>query len=142
MNWNIVMHIASEPVGQDYLDHEAEDPTPSAGVSYYRLSILSADTLTERSEDFAVDLPEQADLSIEGDALPGRFTVEGNGTISDLHLLNDRGQFMAMELDYQGDRVRINAELLKPGRYYVKALLDGDPVLRLVVITPSGSVMG
>jgi hypothetical protein len=142
MNWKEVLEVPSANSELSYMEHEAIDPSPLSDISYYRLSLYRNGITSQLSDDFAMDLPKTEALAIEGGPVPGRFTVEGSGLISNVQLLNDRGQFVPMELDYQGDRVRVNAELLSAGRYYVKAVVDGKPALRLLVITPNGIIAG
>jgi hypothetical protein len=68
--------------------------------------------------------------------------VSSEGLITQLKVLNDRGQFMPMELDIRVDEVLVNIELLPPGNYYVQALVNGTPVLRPVTFTSSGAIIG
>ena len=56
--------------------------------------------------------------------------------------MNDRGQFIPLQLDIQSDEIRVNAELLTPGHYYVQALVNGSPVLRPVTFTGTSVIGG
>jgi hypothetical protein len=63
------------------------------------------------------------------------------GTLSDMAIMNNRGQFMTLELNMDGDRVSVNAELLENGTYYFQAMVDGIPVMRPIVIR-GGNIVG
>ena len=81
-------------------------------------------------------------LLIQNDRNPGRFNVQGAGTISDLQVLNNRGQFIPMDMNYSGNNVLVNAENLEPGTYFVQATVNGNPVLRTLIMTATGVIGG
>jgi hypothetical protein len=59
-----------------------------------------------------------------------------------MQLLNNRGQFIPMDLFLDGERVRVNAELLEPGTYYVQAVVNGKRTMRPVIIGNGGVIGG
>lgn len=118
------------------------DTHPFTDISYYRLLSLEGGVPTELSDVFAVAHQPMPQLNIYSQAEPGRFLVTSEGTITDLKLLNDRGQFIPLQLDIQSDEIRVNAELLTPGHYYVQALVNGSPVLRPVTFTGTSVIGG
>lgn len=128
--------------GNEYTPYEIVDKAAFNGASYYRLRTLENGARTELSDVYSVDHEPSEALLIHGDGAPGRFTVTANGTLSNVQLLNNRGQFVPMPLDYQDDRVRVNAELVEPGTYYVQAMVNGSPVLRPVIITSTMVIGG
>ncbi|MFT3884433.1 MAG: hypothetical protein QM724_03080 [Flavobacteriales bacterium] len=118
------------------------DPHPFEDVSYYRLLSLEGGESTELSDVFAVDHHRASALLIQNGTVPGRFVVTADGRLTDVKLLNDRGQFIPLPLDVQPGLVRVNAEQLAPGTYYVQAVVDGNPVLRSVLFTGSAVIGG
>ena len=117
------------------------DTHPFNEISYYRLLSLEGGVPTELSDVFAIAHQPVPQLNIHSQTEPGRFLVTSNGKITELRLLNDRGQFIPLQLDIQSDEIRVNAELLTPGHYYVQALVNGTPVLQPVTF-PGTSVIG
>ena len=141
MNWTATATEAGRGGSGDYLRYNSADPSPVNGLAYYRLQLLVDGHEETISDDFALERTAQQDLMIEGDLASRQFTVQGKGSISDLKVLNNRGQFLPMELDYQGDRVVVNGNTLEPGTYFVQAIVDGMPVLRQLNVTAT-SVLG
>jgi len=126
----------------DHTTYTAVDPHPFTAVSYYRLMALEDGVTREISEVFAVEHRPSTTLLIRPGDAPGRFVVMADGTLSDVHLLNDRGQFVTIPLDYRDEHVAMNAEQLTPGTYYVQAVVDGTPVMRPVVFTGTRIIGG
>lgn len=118
------------------------DTHPFNEISYYRLLSLEGGVPTELSDVFAIAHQPVPQLNIHSQTEPGRFLVTSNGTITELKLLNDRGQFIPLQLDIQSDEIRVNAELLTPGHYYVQALVNGTPVLQPVTFTGTSVIGG
>lgn len=142
MNWTATATEPAQAGLAEIRHYTVADPAPLNGVAYYRLKIVSLGTVTVLSDDFGVERLAKESLLIEGDRASRHFTVLGDGTISDLQLLNNRGQFLAMDLDYQGDRVVVNGDRLEPGTYFVRAMVDGQPVLRQLTVTPTAVLGG
>ena len=138
MNWRTAFVHDGEGAGYGFSAYEVMDMDPIAGISYYRLVASSDGHELEMSDEFAVEYAVAPELRIEGDNIPGRFSMHGSGPISGVQLLNNRGQFMPMELNYTDDGVFVRAENLEPGTYYVHATVNGKPMFRPVMITPSG----
>jgi hypothetical protein len=135
--------VGTPGTGRDgHTTYTIVDPHPFEEVSYYRLMSLEDGTATELSDVFAVDHHPQEALLIQNGKEPGRFVVTADGTLTDVKLLNDRGQFIQLPLDVQPDLVRVNAELLAPGTYYVQAVVNGNPVLRPVTFTGTSIIGG
>jgi len=118
------------------------DAHPFQEVSYYRLLSVWNGEQTELSDEFAVMHSATPQLNIYSEPEPGRFMVTADGTITDLKVLNDRGQFIPMRLDVGTDEIMVNLELLVPGNYFVQALVNGSPVLRPVTLTSTGIIGG
>jgi hypothetical protein len=130
LHWYDVVTLHGQGGTDTYTRYEIVDHAPLPGVSYYRL-IGSTDGEDEELSDlFSVRHDTGPDLMIHDSAQPGRFTVQAQGHISSVSVLNNRGQFMEMELRLDADRVHVNAELLEPGTYYVQVVVDGQPMLR------------
>lgn len=142
MNWRTAFTVDGEGGVRGYAAYEFMDMAPIAGVSYYRLIASNAGQDLDVSDDFAVSYIPTPALQFRNEREPGRFTVSGAGTISDLQVRNNRGQFMPMDLNYTGDQVLVNAEGLEPGTYFVQAVVDGRPVLRTVIVTSTGVIGG
>lgn len=138
MNWSTVLTMDGEGAGMRYAFYQATDLAPPSGVSYYRLLASAEGTRLEPSDEFAVDYRMPAALRVAGDDGPGRFVVQGNGVVSELELLNNRGQFVPMELTYSGNTVLVRAQSLEAGTYFVQAMVDGKWVRRSVVVTATG----
>ena len=118
------------------------DTHPFNEISDYRLLSLEGGVPTELSDVFAIAHQPVPQLNIHSQTEPGRFLVTSNGKITELRLLNDRGQFIPLQLDIQSDEIRVNAELLTPGHYYVQALVNGTPVLQPVTFTGTSVIGG
>ena len=142
MNWRTAFTVDSEGGVNGYTAYQFMDMAPIAGISYYRLIASNAGRPLDISDDFAVSYTTSPALQFQNEREPGRFTVRGGGTISDLQVLNNRGQFIAMDLNYAGDQVLVNAEGLEPGTYFVQAMVNGAPVLRTVLVTANGVIGG
>lgn len=142
MNWRTAFTQDGEGNHSGYSAYKVMDMAPLPGISYYRLIATSNGHELEVSDDFAVEYNPVPSLRIKGDRDPGRFTVLGDGSISDVQLLNNRGQFMQMDLNYSGAQVFVRTEGLEPGTYFVQATVNGNPVLRTVLVTASGVIGG
>lgn len=142
MNWKAAFTTDAEGNNEGYTPYEVVDVSPLPGISYYRLMASVNGRMLDISDDFAVEYRTEPALSFSNQQEPKRFTVQGNGHISDLHVLNDRGQFMPMQLNYFDGQVLVNAEALEPGTYFVQAVVDGTPVLRTVIVTATGVIGG
>jgi hypothetical protein len=118
------------------------DAHPFTDVTYYRLMAVENGLMSELSDVFAMEHRPVPSIHFRSEPTPGRFMVSSEGLITELKVLNDRGQFMPMELDIRVDEVLVNIELLPPGNYYVQALVNGTPVLRPVTFTSSGAIIG
>ncbi|MBS1580983.1 MAG: hypothetical protein JST66_02170 [Bacteroidetes bacterium] len=140
--WSPVMALDGEGHAAAYTRYEVEDPGPLEGVSYYRLRNLENGMSVELSDLFSVRRSSSQLLQILPDRSPGHFTVEADGPMTDVLLMDNRGQFIPMTLDIRDDRVLVNAELLAPGTYYVQAVVNGSPVQRPVIITGTTVIGG
>ena len=141
IHWDLVAQVQGQGYTDSYTTYAITDEAPINGVSYYRLVAQEKGNWEEISDRFSIRHEGLQDLSIHSDPRPGRFSVMANGTMSDVTIMNNRGQFMTMELNLDGDRVSVNAELLENGTYYFQAMVDGIPVMRPIVIN-NGSVIG
>jgi len=141
LQWEPVASLDGTGAGTGYTPYTVVDGTPIHGVSYYRLMALQGAEWTELSDLFSIrhDAPDQ--LSIRPEQRPGRFSVLAQGTLAEVVILNNRGQFMPMDLQLDGDRVIVNTELLENGTYYVQATVNGTPLMRPIVIH-AGSIVG
>lgn len=124
-----------------YIAHQAIDRSPFNGLSYYRLMHVGSAGEQEISDLFSVRHDLGQDLVIHDGHAPGHFVVLASGHIDEMQLLNNRGQFVPMDLFLDGERVRVNAELLEPGTYYVQAVINGKRTMRPVIIA-NGSIVG
>lgn len=142
MNWTSAIAIDGEGDMDGYAPYEATDVTPLIGISYYRLVISRMGEELEVSDDFSVEYAVDAAFRIQNDRTHGHFTIASTNTITDVQILNNRGQFLPMAIDYDGDLVRINAESLEIGTYFVQAMVNGIPVIQKLIITASGAITG
>ena len=142
MNWRTAFTMDGEGGIIGFTAYKAMDLAPLPGISYYRLIASKDGHQLEASDDFAVEYKSVPSLQFKNERDPGRFTVQGQGSISDLQVLNNRGQFIPMDLHYEGSQVLVYAEGLAPGTYFVQALVDGTPVLRPVIVTATGVIGG
>lgn len=142
MNWRTALTVDGEGGIHGHTAYEFMDMAPIDGASYYRLITSNEGRELDVSDDFAVTYTAAPSLQFRNEREPGRFTVSGAGTISHLQVLNNRGQFMPMSLNYSGDQVMVNAEGLEPGTYFVQATVGGTPVQRPVIVTTTGVIGG
>lgn len=142
MNWRAAIDQDGEGKADGYNAYEVMDLAPMAGISYYRLVASVNGRELEVSDDFAVEYAEQPRLRIENDRIPGHFSMHGNGAISEVRLMNNRGQFVPMQLEYGEGAVYARTEGLEPGTYFVQATVGGTPLLRQVLVTSTGIVGG
>lgn len=142
ITWYPATQLVVNTVRNGYTAHSAIDRAPFSGVSYYRLMHVDGKGEHEVSDLFSVRHDLGHDLVIHDGHAPGHFVVLASGRIEEVQLLNNRGQFVAMELDPEGERVRVNAALLEPGTYYVQAVVNGKRTMRPVIIGPHGAVGG
>lgn len=142
MNWHTAFTMDAEGGTKGYTAYKAMDLNPLPGISYYRLAASKDDRQLEVSDDFAIEFNAAPALQFKNERDPGSFSVMGKGSISDLQVLNNRGQFIPMDLHYAGSQVLVNAAGLEPGTYFVQALVDGSPVLRPVIVTATGVIGG
>lgn len=141
LDWYPATELLVETSREGYIAHQAIDRAPFNGVSYYRLMHVDAQGEHEISDLFSVRHDLGQDLVIHNGHAPGHLVVLASGNISEMTLLNNRGQFVPMDLYLEGERVRVNAELLEAGTYYVQAIVDGKRTMRPVIIN-NGSVTG
>ena len=142
MNWRSVFTRQGEGGPTGYSGYDVMDMVPFNGISYYRLSTSVDGRLLDLSDDFAVEYRAAPDLQFTNEPIPGSFKVCGRGAVTNLQLLNNRGQFMPMDIQYSGGQVLVNTIGLEPGAYFVQAMVDGNPVLRTVIITATGVIGG
>jgi hypothetical protein len=140
--WQQVFTQQGEGSGNGYKSYEVTDFSPIPGVSYYRLVCIHQGDVLETSDDFAVDYKAEPAIWFRSEAANGSFRVHGDGAISEVQVLNNRGQFIPMELQYDSDGVIVNAQSLEPGTYFVHAVVNGMPVLRPLTVTPTGVIGG
>jgi hypothetical protein len=95
----------------------------------------------ELSDLFSIRHEASEGLSIRPEQRPGRFSVLAQGTLAQVTILNNRGQFVPMDLQQDGDRVIVNTELLENGTYYVQATVNGIQLMRPIVVH-AGSIVG
>jgi hypothetical protein len=126
---------------EGYTAHQTIDRSPFHGVSYYRLMHVGEQGEQEISDLYSVRHDLGQDLVIHNGHAPGHFVVLAAGNISEMSLLNNRGQFVPMDLYLDGERVRLNAELFESGTYYVQAVVNGKRTMRPVIIS-NGSIIG
>lgn len=138
MNWRTTFTVDGEGPGSGYRHYAAMDLAPLEGIAYYRLLATANGTALETSDDFAVEYRARPAMLVQGSHDPGRFTVQAEGAIRDLQLMNNRGQFMPMELEYDGSSVLVRTQGLEPGTYFVQAVVNGMPAMRAVQVTPTG----
>lgn len=141
LSWYPATELVVTTTRDGYIEHQTIDHTPFNGLSYYRLMHVGNAGENEISDLFSVRHDLGQDLVIHDGHAPGHFVVLASGTISDMQLLNNRGQFIPMDLFLDGERVRVNAELLEPGTYYVQAVVNGKRTMRPVIIA-NGSIVG
>lgn len=141
LSWYPATELVVTTTRDGYIAHQTIDRTPFNGLSYYRLMHVGKAGEHEISDLFSVRHDLGQDLVIHDGHAPGHFVVLATGTISDMQLLNNRGQFVPMDLFLDGERVRVNAELLDPGTYYVQATVNGKRTMRPVIIA-NGSIVG
>lgn len=123
--------------------YEWVDSAPLEGTSYYRLMSPGDDGLVEISDLSSVHRPREERLRFTPDDLTSaRFIVSAQGQLSKVAMLNNRGQFIPMNLETQNGKVIVDASLLEPGTYIVQAEVDGHPVMKPVVVTPTGIIGG
>jgi len=141
LQWDLVASLDGTGAGNGYAPYTVVDATPIPGVSYYRLMARQGSEWTELSDLFSIrhDAPDQ--LSIRPEQRPGRFSVLAQGPLAEVTILNNRGQFMPMDLQHDGDRVIVNTELLENGTYYVQATVNGAQLMRPIVIH-AGNIVG
>lgn len=142
MTWYPAFSQPGEGGTKGYAAYEVVDMAPITGVSYYRLVASAGTRQLEVSDEFAVDYAPAPLLQFSNDAVPGNFRVQGRGAISNLQVLNNRGQFIPMDLHYDAGQVVVNTTGLEPGTYFVQALVDGTPVLRSVTVIATGVIGG
>lgn len=138
LSWANAFSQDGEARANGYSAYEVMDMAPLPGLSYYRLLAVADGRELEMSDEFAVEYAATPALRVEGDLIPGRFSLHGNGALSGVQLLNNRGQFMPMDLNYAGDSVLVRTEGLEPGIYFVQATVGGTPALLPVRITATG----
>lgn len=141
MNWEVVTRVDGRGTSDAYTAYTVLDEAPIGGVSYYRLLAREDQGWNEISDLFSIRHEGSDPLSIKGEFRPGRFSVTAQGTLSEVVILNNRGQFIPMDLQLDGDRVIVNTELLENGTYFVQAMVDGTPVMRTIVIR-NGNIVG
>lgn len=142
VHWVQVLSTDGEGARQGYRNYEVTDLAPLPGVSYYRLRAQAQGKDLEISDEQAVDYRPGPVLHFENEREQGHFTVSASGRLTDVQVLNDRGQFIPMQLDYGEDGVVVNGTGLPPGTYFVQALLNGAPVLQSLTVTGSGIIGG
>lgn len=143
LSWHPANGAVTTTAAQDgYTSYRTTDPAPFNGVSYYRLVLVEEQGERELSDLFSVRHDTGHDLLIHEGHAPGHFVVLASGTIDDMRLLNNRGQFVPMDLYMDGDRARVDAGLLAPGTYYVHAVVNGRPAMRPVFIGNGGTIGG
>ncbi len=142
MNWFPAFTQAGEGGSEEFMAYAVMDLAPINGISYYRMSATAQGRLLEVSDEFEVDYAPDPAMQFSFDPTSGKFRVEGLGAISDLQVLNNRGQFIPMDLTYDQGQVVMNTMGLEPGTYFVQAVVNGTPVLRAVVVTASGIIAG
>lgn len=142
MAWYPAFSQPGEGGTKGYTAYEVEDMAPITGVSYYRLVASEGSRQLEVSDEFAVEYAPAPALEFSNEMVPGNFRVQGRGPISELKVLNNRGQFIPMDLQYNDGKVLVKAEGLEPGTYFVQAVVDGTPVLRSVTVTATGVIGG
>jgi len=141
LSWYPATELVVTTTREGYVAHQTIDRMPFNGLSYYRLMHVGSAGENEISDLFSVRHDLGQDLVIHDGHAPGHFVVLASGTITDMQLLNNRGQFIPMDLFLDGERVRVNAELLDPGTYYVQAVVNGKRTMRPVIIA-NGSIVG
>jgi hypothetical protein len=142
LSWYPATELVVTTTRDGYIAHQTIDRAPFNGVSYYRLMHVGSQGEQELSDLFSVRHDLGNDLVIHDGHAPGHFVVLASGSISEMQLLNNRGQFIPMDLFLDGERVRVNAELLEPGTYYVQAVVNGKRTMRPVIIGNGGIVGG
>jgi len=138
MNWRTAFTVDGEGPGSGYRHYAAMDLAPLEGIAYYRLLAAANGAPLETSDDFAVEYRTRPAMLVQASHDPGRFTVQAEGSIRDVQLMNNRGQFMPMELEYDGNSVLVRTQGLEPGTYFVQAVVNGAPAMRAVQVTPTG----
>jgi hypothetical protein len=141
IDWEVATEVHGAGSPGEYTPYEVVDHSPHTGVSYYRLWRMKEEGAEEISDLYSVRFDAGQGLMIHSDVRPGHFVVRAQGHISEVLLLNNRGQFVPMQMDVQGDRVQVNAEHLAPGVYYVQAVVNGASIMRPVHIG-SDSIIG
>lgn len=141
MNWRDVYEQAGESQ-QGYTAYRIMDVTPSPGVAYYRLLAYAGMRLLDHSDEFAVEYNVGPPLRFSCENRPGQFLVQADGPIAEVQLLNNRGQFVPMQLDYTDRGVMVQAEGLEAGAYYVQAVVAGKMVMRPITVTATGVIGG
>lgn len=141
LTWHQATDLVVTTTRDGYIAHQTIDRTPFNGLSYYRLMHVGSAGEQELSDLFSVRHDLGQDLVIHDGHAPGHFVVLASGHIDEMQLLNNRGQFVPMDLFLDGERVRVNAELLEPGTYYVQAVINGKRTMRPVIIA-NGSIVG
>jgi hypothetical protein len=142
LSWYPATQLVVTTTRDGYIAHQTIDRAPFNGVSYYRLMHVGSQGEQELSDLFSVRHDLGNDLVIHDGHAPGHFVVLASGSISEMQLLNNRGQFIPMDLFLDGERVRVNAELLEPGTYYVQAVVNGKRTMRPVIIGNGGVIGG
>ncbi|MBL7962838.1 MAG: hypothetical protein JNM31_03245 [Flavobacteriales bacterium] len=133
--WTLVNELPAVGQSTRHVSYETWDTQAPTGVVQYRLLEVTTQGLEIISEVFSVQVVSHRGLSVESDHMPGRFVVRATvGQLQDVQLLNNRGQFMPVQLDVRPDAVWLNAELVPSGTYYIQAVVDGTPLLRSVII--------
>lgn len=134
LHWETITVIRGHAGGSKPSHYAVDDPTPPEGVLHYRLGLELDGTLLEWSDEFTVNHEAPRGLLIHGDARPGHFVVSAPGSLSEVMVLNNRGTFLPMQVEYIDGVARVNAEILQSGTYYVQATVDGKPMLRPVIV--------
>jgi hypothetical protein len=141
LQWELVADLEGNGAGNGYSPYTVVDDAPISGVSYYRLMVREGAEWNELSDLFSIRHEASEGLSIRPEQRPGRFSVLAQGTLAQVTILNNRGQFVPMDLQQDGDRVIVNTELLENGTYYVQATVNGIQLMRPIVVH-AGSIVG
>jgi hypothetical protein len=142
MNWTATITEPARSGMAEVRHYAVVDPAPLNGVAYYRLKIASMGAVTVLSDDFGVEQKAKESLLIEGDRASRRFTVQGDGAISELQVLNNRGQFLVMDTGLSRRSRGGERRPLGPGTYFVRAMVNGQAVLRQLTVTNTAVLGG
>jgi hypothetical protein len=134
-SWENFLQIPAAGTSNTLLNYTATDPSPLAGLSYYRLMMTDRDGAVSYSGDRSVNFTSMAAITVYPNPAVNTVRVSFvHAGVYQVTLLNELGQVLKDALSSGDNNLSLNVTAFGPGIYFVHITGSGVSETRTLLI--------